>query len=184
VAAITPLEPEEWAAPDRPQVSVATDAARFLTDDLIAALQLVSRQFPVSGTHLFQFSALSSARVIIDVSWPLIVALGPNLAASAIWDGLKYLVLRSRIRSPQVDPSAAPTGVVDLPIFEFDVSGADFTARAVVRTEDPEVLNNAMAALRDGIAAAALRLPPPTDDVSKPMLRLGYDEQEGWKAGQ
>lgn len=178
------IPPEEWPTPTQPVVSVTIAAGRFANADLIAALQLINRGFPVAGSRLFQFSALPPARIIVDMVWPVLTALGPNLAASAIWDGLKLLVLRFQVRKERARESGTGPVPIDKPIVEFHIAGGDFRAIAAVRTEDPDVLQKAMEVMSDSIKAAVAQLPPPPaeNETRPPSIYLSYDDEgQGWK---
>lgn len=161
----------------KPDITIAADLGWFPTPDLLAALQLVSREFGVRGSQILQLSALPPAKIIVEIGLPIISALGPNLAASAIWDGLKFLLLRFRAGKEAL-AKEQPSVQVAPPFLDFEVTGSDFSARAQVRTEDPEVLRSALACMNSAIETVKATGRTDIPSTETPYL-MWFDEEAG-----
>lgn len=69
---------------------VAADGHHFAEEEIDAAVAIL-RQLgtDAGGEVLYQFSFEQIAKVIIDVVWPVVASLGPNIVASAIYDAAR-----------------------------------------------------------------------------------------------
>ncbi|MFC0503553.1 hypothetical protein [Micromonospora costi] len=172
------LAEEHWPAQPKAALRVSADLGWFPPEDLVAALRLMSRDFGVRGSHLLQLSALPPARIILEVALPVVAALGPNLAASALWDGLKLLLLRFQAKKGAL-ARQEPDVPIPPPVFEFDVVGADdFRATAQLRTEDPEVLKLALGTMNAAIEAARVSGGSVESSPDRPHL-MSFDPESG-----
>ncbi|QGN33941.1 hypothetical protein [Microlunatus sp. Gsoil 973] len=88
----------EGLHPDREPISLSADHGWFDDDAIAQASTIMSQVVPVDGNRLLQFTAMELVRVVIEISYNTLVLLGPNLASSAIWDGLKYLLTHRKTR--------------------------------------------------------------------------------------
>jgi hypothetical protein len=132
--------------PDSAPVRLSADAAAFEELDIARACELISELAPAKARLLFQFNALEVSRIVIEVGYPLVASLGPNLAASAIWDGLKHL-LSKRKRPKQTGPATR----IELctPITEGnEVIG-------IIDTDNPEVARLALEKYSESVQVAA-----------------------------
>jgi hypothetical protein len=69
---------------------VAADGHHFSDDDIDAAVAILSRLGAEAGGEvLYQFSFEPIAKIVIDVVWPAVMALGPDIVASAIYDAAR-----------------------------------------------------------------------------------------------
>lgn len=76
-------------ASDSPLV-VAADGHHFDDVEIDSAAAILGRLgVDAGGEVLYQFSFEPVAKVIIDVVWPVVMSLGPNLVASAIYDAAR-----------------------------------------------------------------------------------------------
>lgn len=76
---------------------VAADGHHFRDDEIDAAAAIFrQRGMQVDPEVLYQFSFEPIAKVIIDVVYPIVMALGPDIAASAIYDAAKSFFRRER----------------------------------------------------------------------------------------
>lgn len=132
--------------PDRAPVQVSADAAAFEELDIARACELMSQLAPAKARLLFQFNALDVSRLVVEVGYPLVASLGPNLAASAIWDGLKHLLTMRK--KPN---ETAPATRIELctPITEAnEVIG-------IIDTDDPAVARLALEKYSEALQVAA-----------------------------
>jgi len=84
----TPLAGRSLAS-DSPLV-VAADGHHFDDDEIDNAVAILGRLgVEAGGQVLYQFSFEPIAKIVIDVVWPAVMALGPNLVASAIYDAAR-----------------------------------------------------------------------------------------------
>lgn len=104
------------------------------------------RRHVVSSRRLFQFSALPDAKIVIETTVALVNALGPNLVASAIWDGVKLLWNRRRFHSSDSLGSERST-VIDVAIVDAD--GTETIA--TIRTNDQQVAHHAVSRVFDAL---------------------------------
>lgn len=69
---------------------VAADGHHFDEEEIEAAVAILGRLGPGSGGEvLYQFSYEPIAKIVIDVVWPVVMSLGPNIVASAIYDAAR-----------------------------------------------------------------------------------------------
>lgn len=131
----------------------SADAAWFDDDVIIAASAATQAAFEVNDLvdnpgvmpgRVYQFSIIPDARVIIETSLALFNALGPNLAASAIWDGLKLLFVRRR--APKGADINSSTTV------EIKLENGDRSINACVTTSDHAVAKAAVDALQEAVS--------------------------------
>jgi hypothetical protein len=145
-SAFAPLDGEQLAEKSDMLLSFGADASWF-SDEAISlaaeSIQLPSNglnQPVVTGTRLFQFSIVVDPRIIVETSILLWQALGPNLVASALWDGLKLLLARRRIRHDA--PVSTKTSIE---IHLTTPQGGHLSA--LIRTDDTTVAKQAVAKL-------------------------------------
>lgn len=87
---------------DRPSASglpivVAADGHHFESAEIDAAVEILDRTgVGVGGEVLYQLSFEPIAKVIIDIVWPMVMSLGPNLVASAIYDAARSFLRPGR----------------------------------------------------------------------------------------
>jgi hypothetical protein len=76
---------------------VAADGHHFDEEEIDAAVAIL-RQLgtDAGGEVLYQFSFEPIAKVIIDVAWPVVAPLGPNIVASAIYDAARSFLRPGR----------------------------------------------------------------------------------------
>lgn len=85
---------DEGFEPDADTV-VAADAHHFSDSDIRAAMNELTRlDARVHGQRLMQFSFEPTAKVIFELVVPVVQALGPNLAASVLYDAAKHFFLK------------------------------------------------------------------------------------------
>lgn len=157
-------------------IELRADAAVFSDEVIARACEQMCTLGPTQGFRLLQFTGPDEAKIILDIAYNIIVILGPGLATSAIYDGLRYL-LRNREKS-------APDASVQLEL-ATSVRGGD--VKAVIQTSDPNVAKAALAAFSDAVQAVASMPPaerPVLDwDAPKrtwsPELEMGPEQQEG-----
>lgn len=76
-------------AGDAPLV-VAADRHHFADDEIDEAVTLLSRLgVETRGELLYQFSFEPVAKILVEVVWPTVMALGPDVVASAIYDAMR-----------------------------------------------------------------------------------------------
>lgn len=130
--------------------------------DIDYSLKLIKRDFSASWfPSIVNGSGWVAGSITIGVLLPVVQSLGPNLAASAIWDGLKYLVLRYRDqRLTSLGPGEPPLQP-DEPTVKIRVHSKDseFKITAEVRTNDIEVLREALRTLPQLVKESHRRLP-------------------------
>ncbi len=81
---------------DSPLV-IAADGHHFDDNDIDAAVEILNQLgVAARGEVLYQFSFEPVAKVIIDVVWPAVMSLGPELVASAIYDAARSFFRSSR----------------------------------------------------------------------------------------
>ena len=69
---------------------VAADGHHFDDDEIDNAVAILGRLgVDAGGEVLYQLSLEPIAKIIVDVVWPAVMSLGPNLVASAIYDAAK-----------------------------------------------------------------------------------------------
>jgi hypothetical protein len=87
VTSLIPGMPAEAA------IWVIGDAHHFSQAELQSAARLLSERSgrASSAKHLYQFSTIPEARVVFEMLYSTVMALGPNIVASYIYDALKGL---------------------------------------------------------------------------------------------
>ncbi|MBB1511818.1 hypothetical protein H5399_04265 [Tessaracoccus sp. MC1627] len=166
----------EGPNPGRGTLELRADAAVFSDEVIARACEQMCTLGRTHGFRLLQFAGPDEARIILDIAYSTVVALGPGLAASAIYDGLRYL-FRHRSKS-------SPEALVQLEL-ATSVRGGD--VKAVIQTSDPAVAKAALAAFSDAVQAVASTPPeerPVLDwDATRrtwlPELQRGPEGQEG-----
>jgi hypothetical protein len=131
---------------------IAADAEWFADEDIVEAATALAQSLAdrsgleasVLPRRYYQFSVLPAAKIVIEVAWGLFSALGPNIAASVIWDGIKYLFVRRR-KPKDVAQSGAET------VIDIHVKNGDASIVAVVRTSDENVAEKAVESLGEAI---------------------------------
>lgn len=134
--------------PEAEPVKLSADAASFDDSVIATACSLMSAQAPAEGYRLYQFSALDDLRIILEMGLNLVVALGPELATSAIWDGIKLML--GSVRDKRHDLAPIPTTRLELvtPLPTGEVI-------AVIDTPDIEIAREALAAYSQAVEVAA-----------------------------
>lgn len=141
ISMTTPLD--EPSAQSEASSLVAADAHHF-SDEMIreAAVLLAAIDPTISGARLYQFSSIPDATIILDLLTPLVLTLGPNIAASIIWDATKAFFARGK-------------GSVNLNIIMRQSRGGARKIQIQVRANTPEQLRDALKSLPDLIEAGA-----------------------------
>lgn len=138
-------------------VSVAADAGWFADADIAAACEIICPLAPAQGSRLLQFSAADIARISLEVGLTYVAAWGPGIAQSAIWDGLKHLMLRRLKRKPDA-AGQSPTRI------ELVTKLPGGSVVGVIDTNDPEVVKSALAAY-SGAVDHVLQSTPRTKQI-------------------
>jgi hypothetical protein len=118
-------------------VTLAADAGWFGDDSVVEAAQLASETTLIQPARAYQFGLIADPQIYIELTMTALQLLGPNLAASALWDGLKHLLGRRRVPT-NADPSSRT-------VINFTVVDRGWSA--AVETDDPEVARQAIEAL-------------------------------------
>lgn len=136
----------------QPVLVLSADAAAFTDDERRAAWESLSLSGPVQVNRLYEFSAADLARIFVEI-WPeVVIGLGLNLSASAIWDGLKHLFSKRE----------APTTIE---IRRHYADGRE--TKAIVTTADPEIAKFALENL---------------DEEQRPTVVVFDPADRSWKA--
>lgn len=86
-------------ASDAPLV-VAADGHHFDDDEIDNAVAILGRLgVEAGGEVLYQLSLEPIAKIVIDVVWPAVMSLGPNVVAAAIYDAAKSFFRRTGRRT-------------------------------------------------------------------------------------
>ena len=143
-------EPIERLRPPQgqsPLMNIAGDAAWYDDETIAMGVMAATNKLAepavdaspiVSGSRLYQFSAQHANTVMIHYAIDLYNALGPNLIASAIWDGIKALWENRKIPSAYTSTAAPATSI------EITCEAGDARTRAYLETDDPEVARYAL----------------------------------------
>lgn len=157
----------------------SADAAWFDDDVIVSASRAVQSaigQNPavdnpgVLSSRVYQFSAVPEARIIIETSLALFNALGPNLVASAIWDGVKLAFARRR--TPKGGNTSAKTTI------EIKIDNGESSITACVSTDDSAVAKDAVQVLGDAVSKFSF------PETGKRVLDWTSDAEDGggeWK---
>jgi hypothetical protein len=184
-AATAAIGPDIASTDAQHVIEFAADAAWFWAEDIEAAAANIQFDEDSGGgetplilvvaKEFFQFSHVPEPRIIIETSLLLWQALGPNLVASAIWDGLKILLTRRRVRQ---DRETAPTTSVEFRVRAPQGGSVD----AVIRTGSSDVAELAVGRLADVVEKLMAR---PSEESSV-HLWTQADSQDGeggtWRA--
>lgn len=166
----------EGPNPERGTMELRADAAAFSDPVIARACEQMCAAGHTYGYRLMQFAGPDEARIVLDIAYSIVVVLGPGLATSAVYDGLRYL-FRNRSKGSGDDP-------VHL---ELATSVRGGEVKAVIQTSDPDVARAALAAYSDAVRALA-SMPPDERPVLDwdaqgrawlPALDLRFGEPEG-----
>jgi hypothetical protein len=124
----------------RADIALSADAAWFSSTDIAEAGKIVSGVLPTQSAEAYQFGLIPDPQIFIELTLATLQTLGPNLGASALWDGLKLLLLRRRVPEG-ADPDQATT-------INFSVTDRGGWT-AVVKTNDRNVALKALETLGD-----------------------------------
>lgn len=92
---MTPLDGEEWL--DDATAVVSGDAHHFTDDEIRSAAAILQEHDDAAvGQRLYQLSATPLLTIVFDITTNFVGALGPNLAASVIYDAAKVLFRRGQ----------------------------------------------------------------------------------------
>lgn len=152
--------------PELEPLALSADPSWFDDEAIATASSIMSQVAPVEGNRLLQFTAIETVRIIIDVGYNTLMLLGPNLASSAIWDGLKYLLLHKKTRKG-----------LDSPASKIEIS-TDLDAGkivGVIDTDNPDILEQALAAYSKAVESAAQ-----TRTGSPIVIIWDSDHGDGW----
>jgi hypothetical protein len=127
------------------EVTLAVSSGAFTDSDMAAAIETIGASFQIRQVDL-QRGGPDYIGIVLTFSGTLLQSLGPSIAASAIWDGLKLLLSRWR----PIPSHYAPDRTID-PSIEFEVEDQFGRITAVVRTSDSDILKAAMSELPSGI---------------------------------
>lgn len=148
---------------------LSADHAWFADDALIEAEDQLLRQGVgpelIKVERAFQFGFLPDPQIFIDVVYPFLQAMGPNV----VWDAIKELF--SRRRTPSGGNPNAPT-VVNIAIVDGDRS-----IKAIVTTSDEAVARHAIGSLDLALAAFFQSPISPTAVSHKPLTK--WDDENG-----
>jgi hypothetical protein len=114
----------------KPVLVISADAAAFTDSERAKAGEVLSSLGPTQVNRLYQLSAVDLARVIIEI-WP---SLAIGVASSGLYDALKGLV------SGRGEPTT-------IEIHRHRPDGSE--TKAIIRTEEPEVVRIALENLAD-----------------------------------
>jgi hypothetical protein len=120
------------------------DSAEAIARSLASATE--NRQHAVSSGQLVQFPALPDAKIVIETTVALVNALGPNVVASAIWDGIKLLWNRRRFHD--ADPFGGER-LTAIDVMIVDVDGTETIA--AIKTNDQQVAHHAVSRVFDAL---------------------------------
>jgi hypothetical protein len=130
-----------------PALKLSADAGWFDDETIGEACSILSELPRVEGARLLQFTVVDDARVIVEMGYPFVVALGTGLVTNAVWDGIKYLLARRQKRDADSRTSRTRIEVVTpLPTGEVI---------AIVDTTDAAIVSQALTAYSTAVAAAA-----------------------------
>lgn len=117
------------SANGKPKLTIAPDDENFTDEDVAAAVARLREDFEVDVYRYSRKSAgLHAALVMIDMAKSVLVALPPNIIASALYDALKCLFLKPE--------GSQPTTFV----FELEQSGDRRRIHAVITTSSDDHL--------------------------------------------
>jgi hypothetical protein len=131
---------------EKDPLSLSADAGWFDDETIAEAASIMSEVAPVDGARLLQFSAIDLARVVLDIGYNTVAALGPGIATNAVWDGIKFL-LTHRNRREGFDDS--PSRI------ELRTDLATGAVTGIIDTSEPEVAKLALEAYSKAVEAAA-----------------------------
>jgi hypothetical protein len=137
-ASLTPFD----STSGKPQLLLAGEASSFQPHELLAAARILSRSANVSTALLFQFSdEAQQAVIVVSLSLELLKGIGTN----ALYDALKYLL---ELRRSKVGETSATTEFEFKSRTEVGLNGKITERTALLRTNDPDMLNSALETLR------------------------------------
>lgn len=168
----TPLARDENGARNEGAIMrISADHAWFADDALVEAEEQLFRQGVgrelIQVERAFQFGFLPDPQIFIDVVYPFLQAMGPNV----VWDAIKELFRRRR--TPGGGDPNAPT-VVNISIVDGDRS-----LKAIVTTSDEAVAQHAVESL-DQALAAFFQSPISPPEVNRKPLTEWDDESGNW----
>jgi hypothetical protein len=131
---------------DAPALKLSADAGWFDDETVGEACSIMSELAPVEGARLLQFSAVEDARVILEMGYPFVMALGTGLATNAVWEGIKHLLARRQKRDGDSQTSRTRIELVT-PMLTGEVI-------AIVDTTDAAIVSQALATYATAVAAA------------------------------
>lgn len=152
-------------------VTIAADAGWFADSAIIEAAERIGGDIETQPARAYQFGLVPDPQVYVELTMATLQALGPNLAASALWDGLKHLLRRRRV--PDNADGSSRT------VINFSLTDrAGWTAALDVDTEDPETARYAIDKLADA-ATSAIAAQSSADSAAP----IRWDAEEGvWRA--
>lgn len=142
-----PLGRAEGPNPDAPAITLSADAGWFDDQTISEVCSIMCALAPTNGARLMQFAAVDIARVIIEISYNLVAALGPGLATNALWDAIKYLLLHQKSRHNV--GATSPTRI------ELKTNLDSGEVIGIIDTSDPAVASRALASYEVAVKAAA-----------------------------
>ncbi|WP_028707647.1 hypothetical protein [Propionicicella superfundia] len=147
-ATIEPLGRADGINPDAESIELSADAAWFDDDTIAAACSIMSAVATTNGNRLYQFSVVDDARMVLELGMNFVIALGPDLAASAVWDGVKLMLMAVLPKRRKLDPAATTRIELRTPLPGGEVV-------AVIDTPDIETAKQAISAYSQAVEAAA-----------------------------
>ncbi|GAA3336594.1 hypothetical protein GCM10020358_23640 [Amorphoplanes nipponensis] len=147
-------------------MGLAATSYGFTPDELADAARKMSTANPVEVQPLQRGGSGWDVEILLQGSYAVLLALGPNLAASAIWDGLKLLLVNFRRKHGE----SRPEPLVTFKINETNDGGR--SVEAFVRTDDPEYLRRAMTGLTEAVSATF-------DRSEEEWTYVVYEEEKG-----
>jgi hypothetical protein len=147
-------------------MGLAATTYGFTRADLADAARVMSEALPVEVRPLQRGGSGWDVEILLQAGYATLMALGPNLAASAIWDGLKLLLIKFRTTHGARRPDPLVTFKVN------ETTDGTRSVEAFVRTDDPEYLRRAMTGLAEVVATTF-------DHSNEEWTYVVYDEDAG-----
>jgi hypothetical protein len=119
----------------KPMLKIFADAGHFEDADYVSAVEHLQEHFAVGGGRIYQFSELPPVRVIIELVYNTLQSIPGNILASALYDGLKWLLRPKRVQREEPVPDT---------VFEFRIKNGNQSIDAQLKTSNDELLKEAL----------------------------------------
>jgi hypothetical protein len=133
-------------------------------EDVREALAVMAKDFRVTGKHFHQLAGEPPAQIVLEMTMFFLTQLGPNLAASAIWDGIKLLWTRRKDNAARKN------------ILAINVRNGDRECIARIETDSEDVAKQALSTVSDAVQRV---FDSPAGD--RPREIVTYDDGGEWK---